>query len=597
MFRNILIVLLFLFTSISALAGGFILEEESQIAQRQLLITNSDSILRERSYGSSLTDVKRGVEGIDEAPEAIVGISRNSRISDNVTDEERLEAYIDHYVFNFEDPWSHKISRWVGNIVGLAAAHGWDPLTLFMFFNMVKLVSGYDVPVNSVLDIAAITIFSFVLSPATFSHMGEAFESAVSHRYLLKKFPLVNKLPIVRKIADPLEIPQTYKLQTRVNFLKIIHVCYSLTWAVLYTCVLSRLEHKDENRWFFWLFGTPYFLSKFWQYYQYLGKNSYRNLATESKSFLATQNMLRLTFKQKLDNKLQDLSNFSEDEIKNFHDTIISKKSVQARMRAWESDSLRFTLVHQENDSDRRVKTSQLELDINEHKPFTNQQVFMRHLSYSVSYAAMIARFVFFSWIMDYALEGLNIPAGLGRGIVQYLGAALLDVGATVLERRSVQSYFESIFVNGFLNPYSISNSKIRRVVGIISLPIGLILAMSDSWYAWFQSTALPKGDLNSTEHIHNSIRIPLLVFMLCDRLPMNGTFLTDGYNKFFSSVRNRSRQLISFISRKYIRSIGNGYRIDQISLATQRMQELIDRLNPAGVELVHRWLHNNSIE
>ncbi len=604
MFRNILIILLFLFTSFSALAGGLTLEEEGE--QSQLVGTRNDSILSERSYGSSSStniaassssNTRGSIDGIDEASDAIVIMPRSNKINDDGTDEERLEAYIDHYVFNFEDPWSHKISRWVGKLVGLMAAQGWDPLTLFMFFNMVKLVSGYDVPVDSALDIAVIVIFSFILSPATSSHMGEAFESATSQAHLLKSVPLVNKLPIVKKMADPLEIPQAYKLQTRVNSLKIVHVGYSLTWAVLYTCVLSRLEHKDENRWFFWTFGAPYFVSKFWQYYQYLGKNSYRNLATESQNFLATQNMLRLTFKQKLDKKLQSLSNFSEEEIKNFYDTIISKESVQARMRAWESNSLRFTVVSYENDGGSRNRTSQLELDVNDHKPLTNRQVFMRHLSYSVSYGAMIARFVFFSWIMDYALEGLHIPAGLGRGIAQYSGAFLFDFLATVLERRSGQSYFESIFVNGFLTPYSVSNSKMRRVLGIISLPIGIVLAMSDSWYAWFQSTALPKGDLDSANHVDNSIRIPLLVFMLYDRLPMNGTFLTDGYNKFFSSFRNRSRQLLALISGKRIKPIGNGYRIDQISLATQRMQELIDQLNPTGVELVHRWLHDNLVE
>jgi hypothetical protein len=608
MLKNLLLFLIYISIPFFA-SATYVIEDDS--SEKQSILRNSSddssnygstspSSSRSNSTATSPSASRDGSHDKEEGREE-VGERRMPRNVENFqTPENDLKNYINTTVFNFDDPWGFTVSRWIGKVVGGMAAQGWDPLTMFMLFNMFYLISSYCVPVNSVFDEVAIALITIFLTPATSAHMGDAFETAARG-----VSGVVSRIPGIRRINPPVEIPGEYRLVSRARNLQLINFVYAGIWGALYASVLYHLENapKDEgeNRWFFWTFGTQYGLSVFWQLYTSLQQNNYMSWETQHREF-ATQNLTRNIIHQRLEAFLRDLSDQSDVQIgKHYKRIVSSKKSVLKKIKLWKPRSMRLTPVR-----DLEAPGVGNELNYNEYRPRTLGQNIARHFSYVISYGATISRFVLFSWVIDYALGAWQVPEGIAKESVKYSSAFILDAVATLFMRANIQNYFTSVFVNGFTSSYSASNPRIRRTISIISLPLGIILAMSDSWYAWFTTTSLPEKNTSSPStqapeectqsmqglgHITNSLRVPLLIFMLVDRLPMNATFLVGGYDRFFSSARHRTRQLFSWVTRRRIDPIGRGDKIDAISFATRRMQALVNQLNAEGVELVQSWM------
>ncbi|MBN9412927.1 MAG: hypothetical protein J0H12_03245 [Candidatus Paracaedimonas acanthamoebae] len=518
-------------------------------------------------------------------------------------DSDKLENCIQQRAFTFDEPLNQKIGRWIGGFMGFAAAQGWDPLIIFTLLNSVLLMTGYKVPVGSNLDWVIIGAITGLLTPATSTHLGEGFAEVASHSYLLKRMPVVNRLPIIRRIESPLEIPESYRLEGKSTYFKLLNAIYAGAWSVIYASVLSGLEHKKENRLLFWIFVGPYALSKFSQLYKYTSAAAKKHIRWEKhRGEIEITKIKRGTIRQHLETlKLHERG---DNEIDETYKSISSKEvSIPEKIGALNRNGKARLIPIQdiskgqvdfdmhESLSNSKEKNNYTELDVNRHMSQSLKDKTVTRLTNVISCGAIISRYFLYSWLIDYSFGAWGITEGLARNILTYGGAAILDIVATFFEEGGIQEYFNSIFKNDFPYWYAENHPKIRRTIGISSLILGGVLAIPDSWYAWTKLTALPRGDLKTENHIDNDIRIPILLFMVFDGWPRNGAFLASGYDEFISNARHRGRQLFSCLSCRRIKAIGRGDKIDRISRAAKKLQEVVDDLNPDGVDQIYDWL------
>lgn len=523
--------------------------------------------------------------------------------------DRQLDAYINETIFPQNDSASHETSKWdtlmwlglrgpsvLGWLVGAVA----DPAMIPMALYVLSKVLG--IPPDSLCDILfMVGLGLYVYIPST-ENMTRAGENIAEWGDNLVKWWFSTTQPQIPKAYDVRKTSSSSSLR---NFfthwdsillnpivLNGLSHFHAFGTTLILTNIFCQIEHHDLLP--LAVTVVPYALNIYAKNISFFrqGHNEaikWRRHWSEMEGDRGHRTTLRNGLKRFKEVRLPNLSREDLDDIY----TLLINQNFSAfdKIRRLYEHSNPLSIQEESAPMLARNREQNRDLTIlesNTYRTRSGGKFIAKSLGRFIFGATLLSEYYLCQYGLNLFCENMGLDFVLAQdwltvqGIIRYGGAGTLTA-ASLLEYANIKQYYESIFYHSFGSLYSESNQIMRRGIGIIAFPAGFGLALSEVYPAVQELLHEGAGPV---------ISYPLFVLMIVRHQARNAFWLQEGYDHFLS--RYHQGGFWRYILCCCLPWCSQQRKIDIISDRINRLLDLIDLLNPEGIEALYAAYFNH---